>query len=203
MLSTTYQMSSNIDPSVVERDPENRLLSRQNRRRLEAEPVRDSILFVGGGLDPTMGEMASNVDSKRRAIYLPVDRAALYEMFSTFDYVETANHIEQRPVTTVPNQALFLLNSSMVHEQARRLIEQLPIQDHQVPITDLGSIVSDLFMRLYSRDANGDEISRAIRFLEQSQEALVHVANARERRLQAWAALCRTLIAGNEFVYVE
>ena len=203
MLSTTYQMSSNIAPSVVERDPENRLLSRQNRRRLEAEPVRDSILFVGGGLDPTMGEMASNVDAKRRAIYLPVDRAALYEMFSTFDYVETANHIEQRPVTTVPNQALFLLNSPMVHEQARRLIERLSLPDHHVPISDLGSVVSDMFVRLYSRDANGDEISRAIRFLEQSQEALVHVADDRERRLQAWAALCRTLIAGNEFVYVE
>ena len=107
LLSSTYQMSSQSSASDSETDPENRLLSRQNRRRLEAEPLRDSILFVGGALDSSMGKMASGVDAKRRAIYLPVDRAAFYEMFSTFDYVETANHMERRPVTTVPNQALI------------------------------------------------------------------------------------------------
>lgn len=203
MLSNTYQMSCTTRATISEDDPENRLLSRQNRRRLEAEPVRDAILFVGGELDPMMGQIASTVEAKRRAIYLPIDRAALYEMFSTFDYVETANHIEQRPVTTVPNQALFLLNSNLVHEQARRLIEQLPNLDHQVPVSDLGSVISDLFERLYSREARSDEISRAITFLEQSQLALSSVADDRERRVQAWAAFCRTLIAGNEFVYVE
>jgi len=203
MLSNTYRMSSTTDASTTERDPENRLLSRQNRRRLEAEPVRDAILFVGGGLDPIMGQMASSTNSQRRAIYLPIDRAASYEMFSTFDYVETANHIEQRPVTTVPNQALFLLNSNLVHEQARRLIEQLPNLDHQVPISDLGSVITDLFERLYGRNASGDETSRAITFLEQTQLALSHVTDDRERRVQSWAALCRTLIAGNEFMYVE
>jgi len=134
---------------------------------------------------------------------MPIDRAASYEMFSTFDYVETANHIEQRPVTTVPNQALFLLNSNLVHEQARRLIEQLPNLDHQVPNSDLGSVISDLFERLYGRNASGDETSRAITFLEQTQLALSQVTDDRERRLQSWAALCRTLIAGNEFMYVE
>jgi len=203
MLSSVYQMSSQGHPEYQERDPENFLLWRQNRRRLEAEPVRDSILFVGGGLDETMGNMAGGVDDKRRALYLPVDRAALYEMFSTFDYVETANHIEQRPVTTVPNQALFLMNSAMVHEQSRRLVEQLPTTDPSVPVQELGSVISALFERLYSRVPSDEEILRCVEFLNQSEQAFVSTTDARERRLQAWAALCRTLIASNEFVYIN
>lgn len=203
MLSSTWQMSSQVQPEYRERDPENRLLSRQNRRRLEAEPVRDSVLFVGGGLDLTMGNAEGSVDAKRRALYLPVNRAALYEMFSTFDYVETANHIEQRPVTTVPNQALFLMNSTLVHEQSRKLIEQLPTTDPSVPLSDLGSVVSDLYQRLYARVPSDEEVKRSVRFLEQSEQALAAVADVRERRLQAWAALCRTLMAGNEFIFVD
>ena len=203
MLSSVYQMSSQSNPEYHERDPENRLLWRQNRRRLEAEPVRDSILFVGGGLDETMGNMAGGVDAKRRAIYLPVDRAALYEMFSTFDYVETANHIEQRPVTTVPNQALFLMNSTMVYEQSRRLIEQLPTTDPSVPLKDLAPVVSTIFETLYSRQPSPEETLRCIAFLEQSEQAFASTTDVRERRLQAWSALCRTLIAANDFIFVD
>lgn len=203
MLSSTYQMSSRPQPEIQQRDPENLLLSRQNRRRLEAEPVRDSILFVGGGLDQTMGNIAEDVDAQRRAIYLPVNRAALYEMFSTFDYVETANHIEQRPVTIVPNQALFFMNSTLVHDQARRLIEQLPTGDPDVPLQELGEVVSELFERLYARPPNSLEVQRALRFLDETEQVLASVEDLRERRLRAWAALGRTLMAGNEFVHVD
>ena len=208
MLSSTWQMNSNVRSDYVAFDPENMLLWRQNRRRLEAEPVRDSILFVGGGLDLTIGGTVGDVNANRRALYLPVNRAALYEMFSTFDYVETANHIEQRPTTTVPNQALYLMNNTAVHEQSRRLIEQLPTSDPavlpgDVPLDDVGSVVSDLFERLYARRPNDNEVGRSIEFLKQTEAALLDVTNLRERRLQAWAALCRTLMAGNEFIYVD
>jgi hypothetical protein len=147
--------------------------------------------------------MAGGVDAKRRAIYLPVDRAAFYEMFSTFDYVETANHMERRPVTTVPNQALFLMNSPLVHESARSLVESLPIGDAGVPLDQAGNLVTELFRRLYARPATDAEAERAIRFLEQAEKSLTSVADLRERRLQAWATLARTFIAGNEFIYVE
>lgn len=196
-------MSSAVRGDYAERDPENLLLWRQNRRRLEAEPVRDSVLHVGGGLDLTIGGTVSDVNANRRAIYLPVNRAALYEMFSTFDYVETANHIEQRPVTTVPNQALYLMNNNTVHQQARRLIEQLPTSDPSVPLPELGTVVSQLFERLYARLPDESEISRSIDFLQRTETALADVTDVRERRLQAWSALCRTLIAGNEFIFVE
>jgi len=203
MLSATYQMSSLPNAEYLERDPENRLLWKQNRRRLEAESVRDSILFVGGGLDQTMGGMADSVDAARRAIYLPIDRAALYEMFSTFDYVETGNHIEQRPVTTVPNQALFLMNSSLVHSQSQKLTEQLPTLNPDLPVTDSQAAVGELFQRLYGREPQPEETQRAVRFLEQAEQTLESVADLRQRRVQTWAALCRTLIAGNEFIYVD
>lgn len=203
LLSSTWRMSSQVRRDYAERDPENVLLWRQHRRRLEAEPVRDSILFVGGGLDLSLGGMVGDVNTNRRAIYLPVNRAAFYEMFSTFDYVETANHIEQRPVTTVPNQALYLMNSAVVHEQCRRLIEQLPTTDPTVPPGDLGPVVSDLFERLYGRLPDTAEIARCLDFLQRTEAASSDIADARERRLQAWSALCRTLVAGNEFIFVE
>jgi hypothetical protein len=203
MLASTYQMSSEGEPAYAERDPENQLLWRQNRRRLEAEPIRDSILFLGGSLDPKMGEMAENVNAKRRAIYLPIDRAALYEMFSTFDYVETANHIEQRPTTTVPNQALFLMNSNMVHEQARQIVQHLQLANPAVPLEDSATSVASLFEHLYARQPTSDESARAIEFLQASDELLSSIADLHQRSVQSWAALCRTLIAGNEFVYVE
>ncbi len=203
LLSSTYQMSSQSSANDAETDPENRLLSRQNRRRLEAEPLRDSILFVGGTLDSSMGKMASGVDAKRRAIYLPVDRAAFYEMFSTFDYVETANHMERRPVTTVPNQALFLMNSPLVHESARSLVETLPIGDVECSARSgwesgnraISAVVCPASHGLGSGARNS--ISGASREV------------ARERRGSARTPasgvgpLSRTLIAGNEFIYVE
>ena len=201
--SRTWQMSSVQRADYQERDPENRLLWRQNRRRLEAEEVRDAVLFIGGGLDRTPGGMAGSVDAPRRAIYLPIDRAALYEMFSTFDYVETAGHIEQRPATTVPNQALFLLNSSLVHEQSRRLAESQGGADVVFPAAAAEELASRMFEVIYGRAATPAERAEALMFLQQVDSSLSGVADERERRLQCWATLCRTLLAGNQFLFVD
>ncbi|MFN9035962.1 MAG: DUF1549 and DUF1553 domain-containing protein, partial [Planctomyces sp.] len=201
--SRTWQMSSVQRADYQERDPENRLLWRQNRRRLEAEEVRDAVLFIGGGLDRTPGGMAGSVDAPRRAIYLPIDRAALYEMFSTFDYVETAGHIEQRPATTVPNQALVLLNSSLVHEQSRRLAESQGGADVGFPAAAAEELASRMFEVIYGRAATPAERTEALMFLQQVDSSLSGVADERERRLQCWATLCRTLLAGNQFLFVD
>ncbi len=202
MNSSTYQMASDVEfpesQHYQQLDPENRLLWRRPRRRLEAEPVRDSILFVGGGLDAKMGGKAPNVDANRRAIYLPINRASLYEMFSTFDYVETANHIEQRPTTTVPHQALFLLNSPMVHSQAiavaKKLIAEFETQEARIRA---------LFRMFYARQPTEAELLRSLHFLETATSQLEAVSDASERSVQTWAALCRSLIAANEFVYID
>jgi len=202
MLSSTYQMASDIDfaeaPSYAQADPENRLWWRRGRRRLEAEPVRDAVLAVGGGLDLTFGGRTPDMAAHRRALYLRIDRAALYEMFSTFDYVETANHIEQRPTTTVPHQALFLLNSPIVHQQSEGIAQRVIAQTESPELR-----IDALFRLLYARSPSDAEIGRALRFIDVAQQELQTVEDPAERTQKTWAALCRSMIAANEFVYID
>lgn len=198
MLSSTYRMSSTSDATRESHDLENRLWWRQNRRRLEAEPIRDAILAIGGSLDATVGGKAPDTSAPRRAVYLPVDRSALYTMFSTFDYVEPANHIAQRPTTTVPHQALFLLNSPMVDQQSRALAKVLVAASEED-----SQRVKLAFERLYGRPPSDAEMARAAQFLELAPQTLDPTDDPNQRQLETWAALCRTLIAANEFVYID
>ncbi|MFO0978852.1 MAG: DUF1549 domain-containing protein [Planctomycetaceae bacterium] len=203
MLSSTWQMASSGSPDDEERDPENRFWRRANRRRLEAEPVRDSILFVGNQLDTQLFGAPAGTDAKRRAIYISINRAALYQMFSTFDYVETDNHIEQRPVTIVPSQALFMMNSPMVFDSAKSLAGSVLSQSSADPAADQTPLLNAVFEKLFARQAQPAEVERSLQFLRETEQLLNNVPDAAERRLQTWAALCRSLMASNEFVYVD
>jgi len=201
MLSATYQMASQHPPehavTYAELDPENRLWSRRDPRRLEAEPIRDAILALGGSLDLAIGGIAPDTDAHRRALYLPINRANFYEMFSTFDYVEPANHIEQRPTTTVPHQALFLLNSPIVHAQATHIAGSL--DPNAAPPQQIAS----LFRLLYARQASPEETARALRFLEEADHALAALPDPAARGSAALAALVRSLLATNEFLFID
>jgi len=124
-------------------DPENRLLSHFPRRRLEAEAIRDSILYVSGGLDLKMGgslltvsnrayvtSTASKLDSALfvqplRSVYLPVIRSALYNVFQIFDFADPSTLNGHRDQTTVAPQALFMMNSKLVADASRRLADTL------------------------------------------------------------------------------
>ncbi|WP_442509159.1 PSD1 and planctomycete cytochrome C domain-containing protein [Novipirellula sp. SH528] len=192
MLSSTYQMRSDL-ADYSEDDPENEYLSHQNRRRLEIEPLRDAIHIAGDSLDRTFGGSPLDADAPRRSVYLLINRAALLDLFSTFDYVETANHIEQRPVTTVPNQALFLLNSNLVHQQAERLSASM--LDHE----DDEDRITHLWMKLYGRPPTEADIALCQEFIADAAQRLPDGASPQ----QAWSGLCRTLIAGSLFSYVD
>lgn len=189
MLSSTYRMSSR-DQTHQEQDPENQLYWRQNRRRLEVEPLRDSILCAGGSLDRRFDGNPDNAQSNRRTVYLSINRAALLDLLSTFDYVEPANHIEQRSVTTVPSQALFLMNSPTVHTQAQRLARQVIASE-----PDDASRLTLLWLKLYGRPPSKPQLTAAAEFLQQASQQVDGD--------QAWSSLCRTLIAGSLFSYVE
>ncbi|EMI20059.1 protein containing DUF1549 [Rhodopirellula maiorica SM1] len=193
MLSSTYQMRSDLS-DYQEDDPENEYLSHQNRRRLEIEPLRDAIYIAGDLLDRTFGGSPVAADAPRQSVYLLINRAALLDLFSTFDYVETANHIEQRPVTTVPNQALFLLNSQLVHQQAERLSASMLDHDDDDEVR-----ITHLWMKLYGRPPTATDIALCQEFVADAAERLPDGANPR----QAWSGLCRTLIAGSLFSYVD
>ena len=129
MLSNAYQQQSDERPDCVERDPQNRLLWKFNRRRLDFEATRDALLAVSGRLDPTMGgrsvALAKVPYSSRRTVYGFVDRQYLDGLFRTFDFASPDATSARRHVTTVPQQALFLMNSPFVIDQARSLAESL------------------------------------------------------------------------------
>src|SRR5262249_53728479 len=137
MLSHVYQQSS--DAAAAAADPENRLLGRMNRRRLDAESIRDAILAVSGPLDLTAGgrtvtktplERNHKFEDTRRSVYTPVFRNRLLELFEVFDFADPNICMGRRTVSTVAPQALYLLNSPFVMDQARRAaVKALAVAD--------------------------------------------------------------------------
>jgi hypothetical protein len=133
MLSHAYRLASAAEPAVATAnatvDPENRLVWRMNRRRLEAEAIRDTILLVAGTLDlrgggpgvksGTKAERDYVFDDVRRSVYTPVFRNRLLELFEAFDFPDPNTVLGKRNVSTVSTQALFLMNSPFVMEQSR------------------------------------------------------------------------------------
>jgi mono/diheme cytochrome c family protein len=128
LLSSTYQQASQDHPQFAARDPDNRLLWRQQRRRLDFEAMRDSLLAVAGQLDTAQGgqpvDIAGNALNRRRTLYGYVDRQDLPNLFRIFDFANPDTSSPQRFQTTVAAQALFLMNSPLVIERAKNLVAQ-------------------------------------------------------------------------------
>ena len=128
VMSKTYQLSSAENPKAREIDADNRFLARANRQRLEFEALRDSLLAVAGNLDPKLGGKAVDITtapySHRRTIYGFIDRQNLPGLFRTFDFASPDASTPQRYQTTVPQQALFMLNHPFVQEQTRTLLKR-------------------------------------------------------------------------------
>jgi len=127
VLSETWQQSSAPRPDAEKEDPENRLLARMPRSRLDFEAHRDAILAVSGRLDRTIGgksaDIAADPNSLRRTIYARIDRQNLPGLFRTFDLPSPDAHASRRFETTVPQQALFQLNNPFVMNRAADLAE--------------------------------------------------------------------------------
>ena len=125
LLSSAYQQASDFRPECAAVDQENRLLWRMNRRRLDWEATRDSLLAVAGDLDPTYWRSRCrdrrSAVSRRRTIYGRIDRQNLPGLFRAFDFASPDAHAPQRFITTVPQQALFLLNGPFAMDVAKRL----------------------------------------------------------------------------------
>ena len=125
MLSSTYQQRSDLRSECFDRDPQNRLLWRFNRQRLDFEALRDSVLAVAGTLDLTSGGPSVALNEPplppRRTLYGFIDRQNLDGLYRTFDFSVPDATSPKRFVTTVPQQALYLMNSPFVQEQARKL----------------------------------------------------------------------------------
>ena len=123
VLSRAYRQSSSDSEAGAAKDPTNRVLWRRNRTRLDLEAVRDSMLAVGGKLDTKMGgapfDLKARLSSSRRTLYAYVSGEHPSQLMRTFDSSNPEEHTPRRQLTTVPQQALFLMNSPFLAEQAR------------------------------------------------------------------------------------
>ena len=165
MLSSVYQQSSDTEPHQQQIDPDNRWLWRMNRRRLDFESMRDTILAIGGKLDFTMGGQPVKLDAEpyslRRSIYGYVDRNNLPNMFVAFDFASPDLTTGRRETTIVPQQALFMMNSPLVVEQARDLAQRA---DFRAQLTTEKKI-RQLYKVIYQREPTEVELKVALQFI--------------------------------------
>lgn len=163
VLTKTYQQSSADRADAKAIDPTNIYLWRMNRRRLDFEASRDSLLVATGSLDETIGgpavDITANPSPPRRTIYGQVDRQNLPGMFRTFDFAGPDSHCPIRPETTVPQQALFMLNSSFVLNQAEKLARD------SASTAEPRQRVTQLYQRALGRDPSEEELNLATQFV--------------------------------------
>ena len=181
VMSATYQQDSRATPEGMKSDPTNQWLWRANVQRLDFEQVRDSLLTFGTNLDLTMGGQpfplaatyggkgryaAADLDSmkgstNRRTVYAFIDRSALPEMFNTFDFANPDMSTGERIMTTVPQQALFMMNSPFLIEQVKNILARPDI----AAATSDAEKVRLIFRTLFQRAPRPEELKLAEQFL--------------------------------------
>ena len=168
MLSSVYQESSTENPSYAQTDPDNRYCWRANIRRLEYEPLRDSLLAIGGILDTNLYgrpvDLRQNPNSTRRTIYDFIDRANIPDTLINFDFATPDMTSGIRHQTMVPQQALFLMNSPLVIDLARRLVAMPAF----LALDDDEARLKFLYERIYQRNPDSEEVQLGIVFVNQT-----------------------------------
>ena len=225
VLSRTYRLSSTNDAAAMKVDPDNRLLWRMNRQRLDAEALRDGLLAVSGELRPSDGGPALVLEEPEncgglvqsgvnppnyshrkprageefvRTIYLPVMRtntATHDRLRSFFDFVNPAQIAGQRSQTVVPTQSLFVINNDLFRKRAKVLADQLVSASPQPEVR-----LHQLWLRVFNRPITSAERDDALTFLAQL-DATVEVQDAAARESLHWQELCHSLLASNEFMF--
>jgi hypothetical protein len=215
LLSRVYQLASS-GASLAQKDPDNRLLGRFSKRRLDAESIRDAMLLASGALDRTPGAehpfpprrqwrytqhqpFYAVYPTNRRSVYLMQQRIKRHPVLETFDGADPNSNTAVRGVSTTALQALFLMNDVFVHEQSRLLARRVSIT-----WPDTSRRVNEAYRLCFSRDASSEEIELCEPFLRDAREAHAAAGVAQEQRDgEAFASLIRVLFGSNEFVYVE
>jgi len=205
VLSRAYRLSSQFDEKNFEADPDNVLVWRMPKRRLEAEALRDAMLALAGRLDltPPKGSPVEragegNVGFRFRAggdaagsethrtVYLPIVRDLVPEALTLFDFPDPSLIIGERATTTIPAQSLYLMNNPFVIRQAEALADRLLASSEE----DADKLAR-AYRLCYSRPPSDKELKNAQKFLEDY--------GRKQSRRSTWAALCQALFAGAEF----
>jgi hypothetical protein len=212
MLSETYQLASAENPVNQEVDANNDFLWRFNRQRLDAESLRDARLMISRQLEsgpggphpfPNMGTWVymqhdpvnAVYPSNRRSVYLMTQRIQRHPYLAMFDGADAAISVALRPLTITPIQALFFMNSELLHSTAatwaKQLIDTYSQDDQRV---------ADAFRTALGRPATGDELARASQYMAAVRKTL-NASGGEEPG--ALASYLRTLLASNEFLFVD
>jgi hypothetical protein len=218
VLSSAYQMSSQSDSASDQADPENKLLHRQNVRRLEGEAIRDHLLSVSGRLDLTMGgpsvpvHLTSFMEGRgrpggsgpldgagRRSIYIEVRRNFLTPMLLAFDYPIPFNTMGRRSISNVPAQALILMNDPFVHDQAliwaKRMLAEIS--------ADAQQRIARMYESAFSRPPTADEVTAVLAFADQQGEQLGLEPAKRLDDLRVWTGIAHALMNTKEFIFIN
>jgi mono/diheme cytochrome c family protein len=216
LLSNTYQQSTHVSSEAATADPDNRLWSRFPVRRLAAEEIRDSLLFVSGQLDSTMGGSLLKVknrgylfdhtsidttdyNSPRRSLYLPVIRNNVFEMFQLLDFPDPAVPTGDRATTTVAPQALMMMNSDFVMQAADALAGRVLTTDS----TD-SERVKEIYVTCLGREPSNEEISQDLQLIKDTLQTFSSDARSdKDRLIAAWSVACQVVLASSEFVYLQ
>jgi hypothetical protein len=216
LLSKTYQLGAEIDSADDQVDTGNAWYWRFERRALDAESLRDTLLDLAGNLDRSRPgphpfpparswrftahhQFKAVYASRHRSVYLMVQRLHPHPYLTIFNGPDASMSTAVRDGSTMPLQALFLLNSPFVHEQAvgfaRMLINELPEPRARVELA---------YLRTYARKPAAAEIDRAINYIKRYEQALVAEGGAAgPMSIEAWSSLVRMILASNEFIFVE
>lgn len=231
VLSAAYRQSSATNPRYAELDPENKLLWRYNLRRLDFEPMHDALLAITGELDRTQGgkpvPISSGEFARRRAIYTLIDRRNPPELLTQFDFPSPDVSSGRRYQTLVPQQALFLMNSPMVIESARKLVDRPAFAE----IESDRERVNALYLAVFQRPPTEHEIALAVAYVSSTAPSAASVprapaqaerprpaGNVRPQRggrfstqvggvhetrapLDAWTKLAHALLQSNEAIF--
>ncbi len=216
LLSRTYRLSSDFDEGNASIDPANRWLWQFDRRRLDAESIRDAMLSVSGELDrrrpaahpfPPIedwhwtqhGAYKAVYSSNQRSVFLMTQRLVKHPFLAIFDGPDTNTSTDVRARSTVPLQALYLMNNPFIQEQsaalARRLLREAP---------DIPSRLELGWELAWGRPPSARERAQAFRFMASCKAAAQASGIGSDRQeIEAWSSLARVLLTANEFLYID
>jgi Protein of unknown function (DUF1549)/Protein of unknown function (DUF1553)/Planctomycete cytochrome C len=198
LLSSVYQLSAESSPENAEKDGANRLYWRANRQRLDAEAIRDSLLFVSGSLDLTKtGGPSTDFadDNHRRTVYCKISRYRLDNFLQVFDYPNPSFTAEQRFTTNVPLQRLYFMNSSFVYKQAETFAKRVYDEANDT------ARIQKAYRILFGRVPSPAEMKAGLDFFGAHPETPGDQVAGQPPT--AWNEYARVLLSSNEFEFVN
>lgn len=195
LLSAAYQTSSQPTAELLKADADNRMFGHMNRRRLEAEAVRDSLLDAAGRLDRKMGGPSDrDPNTKRRMLYLMSIRSDRSSFGPLFDAADSSAQIDTRTISTVAPQALYMLNNPFAVEQTKAFAARVIVS-----APDDTKRIEQAYAWLYGRAPTERELKIGVEYLKGATDAQKGTQNL----LKPWNEYAQILLCANEFVFVD